>query len=91
MSGVNYTLTGNSWSGVSVPVEQGEKPVPAPKGLIVTRAVQTKSGWVGQVIVDTDIVYESSPFLDSDSGRGSSLALEDVNQYVVDRVKRIFE
>lgn len=42
----------------------GASPVPssAPKGLIVTRAVEVKDGWTGQVVVAEEIVREKVGF-----------------------------
>ena len=80
---ITYTL-GNSSAGFGLPVEQGERPKDPPKGLIITRAVQTKAGWVGQVIVDKEIVYETEVCDDGDE------AQEEANTYVVDRVKNLF-
>ena len=37
-------------------------PVKTPAGLLATRAVQTKAGWVGQIIVDKEVIWESKPF-----------------------------
>ena len=58
--------------------------VKTPAGLVVTRAVETKSGWVGQIIVDKSIVWESQ-------GAGDEReALQDANTRVVDRLKSLF-
>lgn len=91
MPNYNATISGNTWTGIAITAGDGAKPEPTPKGLIVTRAVETKAGWVGQVIVDKDIVYESEAFLDDEDRRGSELSLAEVNSYVVDKVKRLFE
>jgi hypothetical protein len=83
--------TGN-WTGViassgqqyTLEVDRGGKPATAPKGLIATTAVETQQGWLGQVVIDGEIVRESAPFLDSD------LALRDANAFVIDRIKGLF-
>ncbi len=72
-SPMTYTLTG----------EQGTRPEPPPKGLINTRCVQTKAGWVGQVIVDRDIVHETRRYEDGED------AAQAANAFVVERVKRL--
>lgn len=55
-----------------------------PAGLLVTRAVETKAGWVGQVIIDKDIVWESAAFDERDA------AVSEANGLVVDRLKALF-
>jgi hypothetical protein len=76
-----YTISTN---GLSLGMDTGSRPEPPPKGLIVTRGVQTKAGWIGQVIVDKEIIFETEPHEDSDE------AMEEVNGYVVGRIKKLF-
>lgn len=54
------TVSGSSYGMILTP-DQGESRPKTPAGLIVTQAVQTKDGWLGQVIVDKEIVWESDP------------------------------
>lgn len=61
----------------------GDRPK-TPSGLIVTAAVQTKEGWLGQVIVDKEIVFESGACDEADA------AVEIANKRVVDAVKALF-
>jgi hypothetical protein len=80
-----------SWNGIALQAESGERPKETPEGLIVTRAVQTKAGWVGQVIVDKQIVHETEAWgndPDDDSDNRTD-AIREVNTYVVDAVKRM--
>lgn len=83
-------LTGNwdtiSTNGVtySLDLDRGSKPTPAPQGLIATTAVQTQEGWLGQVVIDGDIVVERGPYEDSET------AMVAVNELVVERVKGLF-
>ena len=74
-SGATFTLAG----------EMGSRPEPPPRGLINTRAQQTRAGWVGQVIVDREIVHETRPVPESED------AVAEVNAFVVWAVKRLFQ
>lgn len=80
-SGVNYTISGTS---LNADLHWGEKPRDAPKGLFNTRAVQVRDGWLGQLIVDTEIVYES------DLHESGENAVNDANSFLIDRIKRLF-
>ena len=60
--------TGNTTlNGVTISAGTSPDPARAPKGLIVTRAVQVKAGWVGQIVVAEDIIWESEVFTDGES------------------------
>lgn len=60
-------------------------PVKTPTGILVTRSVETKAGWVGQIIVDKDIIWESaSPHHESGD------AVREANERVVDKLRRLF-
>lgn len=81
----NYTtLSGSSGMITLSPTVSLERPK-TPAGLIVTQAVQTKEGWLGQVIVDKEIVWESDPKSSGD------YAIESANARVVDRVRAWFQ
>lgn len=58
------TMSGTTWS---VLPSQGSRPEKPPKGLITTKAVQVADGWLGQVFVDSEIVWESDYYEESDS------------------------
>lgn len=49
-----------------------------------TQAVQTKDGWLGQVIVDKEIVWESEAYDDSED------AIQDANTQVVEVFRALF-
>lgn len=86
MSSTTYTLA--NWNtGMTITPQKGDRPEPTPRELIVTRAVETRDGWRGQVIVDQEIVYETEPVL---GGEASQTVLSEANGYVVDRVKALF-
>jgi hypothetical protein len=81
-----------STAGFQVVPTSGEPPKPTPSGLIVTRAVETKGGWVGQVIIDKDIVWESKPFTTEadDEESPSAAAQKAANERVVNTIKTLF-
>lgn len=81
MSGT-YTTTWNT--GILVPSGSSPEPARAPKGLIVTRAVELQEGWVGQVIVAEEIVWQGDPFAQAAD------AEEDATYHVIVRVKSLF-
>lgn len=60
------------------------EPVTTPKGLLITRSVETKEGWVGQIIVDKAIVWESAPMEDQHD------ASAEATSRVVARLKKLF-
>jgi len=75
LAGSNYTLTLNP--------ESGERPK-TPSGLIVTRAVQIRHGWLGQVIVDKSIVWETVPLSEGEE------AIQAANAHVVAVASALF-
>jgi hypothetical protein len=83
---MSYT-SGASWhisSGtVYLNTSTGEAPKPASKELLSTRAVQTKEGWLGQIIMSGEIVYESKAFGESED------ALEHVGEHVHKKFKKL--
>jgi hypothetical protein len=70
--------------GLKLASDGGERPPLTPSGLLVTRAVETKEGWRGQIIVDKNIVFESEP-QDEQSD-----ALAAANDRVVTKLATIF-
>lgn len=80
-SGQTYTLTG---SGLSATLHPEATPTRAPKALFLTRAVETQDGWVGQLLIDGDIVYQTN-FIED--GRE---AVNRANNFLVERIKSLF-
>jgi hypothetical protein len=84
---MNYnTSTGTgtfSYNGVTLTTGIGETPKPPPKDLIATRAVESQDGWLGQIIMLGEIVYETKP------QETSQRALGKVNQRVHNRFRRL--
>lgn len=83
----SYTTTiatsGNTFALAPTTADYKDKPK-TPSGLIATQAVQTIDGWLGQVIVDKTIVFQTDP-LDY-----SEAAVDAANQRVVTAVKGLF-
>jgi len=77
------TLTGSAYGFTLSPTEAEQRPK-TPSGLIVTQAVQTRDGWLGQVIVDKTIAWESTPFEDGDD------AIKAANGRVVEVLTQLF-
>lgn len=87
MNSTTYTIA--NWNtGMSLNPQKGERPEPTPRELIVTRAVETKNGWLGQVIIDREIVWETEPKTDMDNA--AEAAVQDANAYVIDRIRALF-
>lgn len=61
----------------------GKRPEPTPTELIATRAIQSKDGWLGQIVMAGEIVYETKPQKDSRA------ALRKVNGRVHNSFKRL--
>lgn len=79
----NTTLTGSSYGITFTPETSHERPK-TPSGLVVTQAVQTKEGWLGQVIVDKEIVWES------DAEHHGEDAIRSANERVVEAFRDLF-
>jgi hypothetical protein len=77
-------VSGSSY-GITLAPERTETRPTAPRGLIVTQAVQTKDGWLGQIIVDKAIVWESLPH---DEGEEAVAA---ANTRVVEVLRQLFQ
>lgn len=76
--------SGTLSTGITLTTTASPAPVSAPTGLIATRAIQTKDGWRGQIIVAEEIVWES------DYGSPTAReAAEDATYRVLDRIKRL--
>lgn len=84
MTTLSYgTVTGSSY-GITISPEQADTRPKTPAGLIVTQAVQTKDGWLGQVIVDKEIVWEGDPQPEGED------AIQAANARVVQAFKALF-
>jgi hypothetical protein len=81
----NTTYGGNITysTGITVATGTGKAPERTPTELIATRAVEAKDGWLGQIIMAGEIVYESKP------QKNSRAALGKVNRRVHDAFKRL--
>lgn len=94
-SGGMSTYVGNtSYNGLTLSTGTVD-PVKTPAGILATRAVETKDGWVGQVIVDKVIVWESEPFVERDEderGPGpETLAVRAANDRVIGGMRSLFQ
>jgi hypothetical protein len=85
MTTLSYGTVAGSSYGITLAPDRGDERPKTPAGLIVTQAVQTKDGWLGQVIVDKTIVWESAP---DEDGEG---AVKAANARVVEVIRRLFE
>ena len=81
----------NSWGTLStsgstftLKTEGSGRPEHTPSGLVATRGVQTRDGWLGQVIVDKEIVWESEAQTSADD------AVDEANARVVKAFKALF-
>jgi hypothetical protein len=84
VSDYTYGTTAGSTYGITLTTTSGEARPRTPSGLVVTQAVQTKDGWLGQVIVDKEIVWES------DASRDGEEAIQAANTRVVEVFKTLF-
>jgi hypothetical protein len=73
-----------SYTGIIVGGEKGEHPKPTPKELIVTRAVENKQGWTGQIIMTGEIILEFSPYEKAEEALGVA------NEHVKQAFKSLF-
>lgn len=83
-------------TGLVVDTKEGQKPERTPNELLATRAIESKDGWLGQIIMTGEIVYQTEPQVDSDDededeelklGKHRALAL--VNRHVHEAFKRL--
>jgi hypothetical protein len=80
----NYGTISTNGATITLSPEVRDTRPKTPAGLIVTATAQTKEGWLGQVIVDKTIVWESGAF------RNSEDAVDAANRRVVEAVKNWF-
>jgi hypothetical protein len=78
MAGITYG-TNYSWT---VAADKGSTPKDAPEALVHTRAVETKAGWIGQVIIGGAIVWESLA-MGGDADTGGRAAQQAANTKVI--------
>lgn len=81
MPGQTFVITSSGLSTGTLHATTTPKP---PTDLIQTRVQQTIEGWVGQVLVVGDVVWESDP--DEDPNRAVELA----NDRMIDRISGLF-
>lgn len=72
-----------SYSGIVLDTKDGELPAKTPKELLATRAVESKDGWLGQIIMSGEIVHQTEP------QETSGEALEEVNSHIHKRFKKL--
>lgn len=77
------TVAGSSYGMTITPKTDDARPK-TPAGLVVTQAVQTKDGWLGQVIVDKEIVWEGAPLPEGED------AVRAANARVVRALRALF-
>lgn len=84
MSTTYFGTIATSGNGITIaPDTKHEKPK-TPSGLIATQAVQIMDGWVGQVIVDKTIVFQTEPQSNPDD------AIDAANKRVVTAIRSLF-
>ena len=79
--GGNSTITYST--GIAFDTKTGEVPARTPKELVATRAIESKDGWLGQIIMSGEIVYETKP------QQTSQKALGKVNRRIHDSFRRL--
>jgi hypothetical protein len=80
-----YGTVAGSGYGITLTPQSSDAKPRTPSGLIVTQSVQTREGWLGQIIIDKEIVWESDPCHTGDD------AIQDANGRVVDVFKQLFQ
>lgn len=83
------------WSGNTFGITlsgSNTEPTRTPGGLVTTRAIEVKDGWVGQVIIGKAIVWQSDPVSQSeeDEVRPETAAVQLANARVIDRLTGLF-
>jgi hypothetical protein len=84
---VSYnTSSGNALTyttGIVLDTKTGERPAPTPRELLASRAIESKDGWLGQIVMFGEIVHETKPH------ETSADALEEVNEHIHKRFKKL--
>lgn len=79
-----------NYSGFNVPPGEN-KPAHTPSGLLITRAVQVVGGWVGQIIIDKNVVWQSDTQQGEDDEESTEdKALKEANDRVVNVLGTLF-
>lgn len=73
---ITWTTTGQIIDTV-----RGERPAKASEALLSTRAVESKRGWLGQIVMLGNVVYEVGPF------KTSEKAMRRVNSRIYERIR----
>lgn len=55
----NSTITYST--GLVFDTKTGESPARTPRELIASRAIEAKDGWLGQIVMSGEIVYQTKP------------------------------
>jgi hypothetical protein len=76
----NWTYSSGT---VFLDAKEGERPKEASRSLLSTRAIQTMEGWVGQIIMSSEIVHETK------AQESSEEALEIVSEHIHKRIKKL--
>jgi hypothetical protein len=85
MSQQSYVTTYSSGNtGIQLVPTDAER-ITTPKGLLVTRAIELQEGWVGQIIIDKQIVWQGTPVEDERD------ATQAATSRVVERLKFLFQ
>jgi hypothetical protein len=79
-SAANLTFTS---TGMVLDTTTGQAPARTPKELIATRAIESKDGWLGQIIMAGEIVHQTKP------QPTSADALGKVNRRIHNAFKRL--
>lgn len=81
----SYAATTNATSGYTIThgPPWDSAPTPWPLSQMSIRASQTKAGWVGLVIVDGEVVWESSP------RKTAQAAQRRATKHVIRRIKKV--
>jgi hypothetical protein len=80
----NYGTISTNGATITLDPQISDTRPKTPGGLIVTATAQVKDGWLGQVLVDKTIVWESRAFASPDS------AVDAANRRVVEAVTAWF-
>jgi len=84
MSNIVYGTYSTGNTGVQLIPTDAER-ITTPKGLLVTRAIELQEGWVGQIIIDKQIIWQSPPREDEKE------ATQEATSRVVERLKFLFQ
>jgi hypothetical protein len=83
-SGNLTTFVTSGSYGYSVKAED-ERPIKTPDNFLTTRVVETMGGWMGQIIIFKNIVWQSP-----DGHEKECDALHEVNQHLVECLAKLF-